>query len=354
MRSTFPLFGALLALVSWHPAQAASGAPAAPTVAQVFKRVGGAVAEVRITEHAVARSGTGRMVTESALGSGVLISAGGQLLTAAHVVQTADTIEVVFQDAPSVPAHVVASDPAADVALLQLDAVPAGVLPVRLGNSDRAEVGDPVFVVGAPFGISHTLTVGHLSARRPSSASFGGLVGGELFQTDAAINHGNSGGPMFNMDGEVIGIVSHIVTQSGGSEGLGFAVTANVVRRLLLDEPSVWSGLQGLLVSGPLARALNVPGGAGGLLVEQVASGSPAERIGLRGGTLPATLDAADVLLGGDILLSVAGIPLGASTAYEDIRKQLIALQASGTPIPITVLRAGQTVELLADARRSH
>ena len=116
-------------------------------------------------------------------------------------------------------------------------------------------------MVGAPLGITHTLTVGHLSARHKPNATFSGMLTAEFFQTDAAINRGNSGGPMFNLKGEVIGIVSYNLSQGGGSDGLGFAVTSNMTRRLLLDEPSVWSGLDGYLLTGEAARAFNLPVG---------------------------------------------------------------------------------------------
>jgi S1-C subfamily serine protease len=147
------------------------------------------------------------------------------------------------------------------------------------------QIGEQVFVVGAPLGITHTLTVGHLSARHKPNATFSGMLTAEFFQTDAAINRGNSGGPMFDLKGEVIGIVSSILSQSGGSDGLGFAATSNIARRLLLDEPSVWSGLDGYLLIGEAARAFNLPVGfEAGLLVQRVALGSPADQLGVRGG----------------------------------------------------------------------
>src|SRR5207245_11029881 len=168
------------------------------------------------------------------LGSGVLVSADGKVLTAAHVVQTADAIVVTFLNGETLKARVVSSEPAADVALLQLERAPGAPLAARLGDSDAVEVGDPIFVVGAPLGISHTRTAGHVSARRGPNALSDGMSLAEFFQTDAAINEGDSGGPVFNMAGEVIGIVSNIVTRSGGSEGIGFAVTSNVARRLMM------------------------------------------------------------------------------------------------------------------------
>ena len=154
----------------------------------------------------------------------MLISKDGKVLTAAHVVQTADTVSVEFPNGEIVKAKVVSSEPPADIALLQLERVPASAVVAKLGDSDQVGVADQIFVVGAPYGISHTLTVGHISARRTPGGEQSELGLAEFFQTDAAVNQGNFGGPMFNMNGEVIGIVSHILSQSGGFEGLGFAV----------------------------------------------------------------------------------------------------------------------------------
>ncbi len=323
----------------------AGAAESSGSLSSTFKRVDNSVVIVRTAGHSPG-PWAGQTVTTSGIGSGVLVSADGRVLTAAHVVQTADAVGVEFPNGEIVRAKIAASDPAADVALLQLDRVPAGISPARIGDSDRVEVGDEVFVVGAPLGNSHTLTVGHISARRAPNATFGSLASAELFQTDAAINQGNSGGPMFNLAGEVIGIVSHIVSRSGGSEGLGFVVTSNAARRLVIDEPSVWIGLEGFLLTNEIARAFNVPGEAAGLLVQRVADGSPAQRFGLRTGSVPIAVGDNRLLIGGDIILAVEGIELGDKNAYENIRQRLISLRASGQQIRVTVLREGRTIEL--------
>jgi S1-C subfamily serine protease len=328
------------------PGASASG----DSLSAVFKRVGPAVVIVRTSAREIPAQSGGRPVSVAGLGSGVLIDTRGKVVTAAHVVQTADAVSVEFPGNVLVNAQIIASDAAADVALLQLERVPPGIVPAQLGDSDKAEVGDPVFVVGAPLGSGHTLTVGHLSARRKPNATYGGIVPTEFFQTDAAINQGNSGGPMFNMKGEVIGIVSHILSKSGVSEGLGFVVTSNMARRLLLDEPSVWSGLDGYLLAGGLAKAFNIPARRAGLLVQRVAEGSPAEQLGLRGGSLPARIGDEYLLLGGDVILAVNGIGLDDPGAYENIRRRLIEMRAGGD-ISVTVLRAGETVELAGAVR---
>jgi len=262
------------------------------------------------------------------------------------VVQTADKVDVEFSDATVVKARIVASDAAADVALLQLERVPPHIAPARLGNSDKAEVGDQVFIIGAPLGISHTLTVGHVSARRQPNATYSGLAATELFQTDAAVNRGNSGGPMFDLNGEVIGIVTHILSASGGSEGLGFVVTSNMARRLLLEEPSVWNGLDGYLLTGELAHAFNLP--TAGLLVQRVAHRSPAERLGLRGGLYGIVIGGEPLLIGGDVIIAVDGIALADPDAYERIRRHLMDVRTSGGVIHLRVVRDGEFKELTA------
>ena len=345
------LFVLVLCSIAALPAHAGNAA-ATGSLSKVYKRVADAVVVVRTSASVVAPRSNGQAVSVAGLGSGVLVSSDGKVVTAAHVVQTADVVGVEFPGDVVVRARIVGADTAADVALLQLERVPPGTTPVPLGDSDAVEVGDQVFVVGAPLGISHTLTVGHLSARRQASSTFGGMTTTEYFQTDAAINQGNSGGPMFNMNGEVIGIVSHIVSRSGGSEGLGFAVTSNTARRLLFDEHSVWNGLEGFLLSGDAARAFNVPDRAIGLLVQRVAEGSPAQQLGLHGGTVPATIGDENLVLGGDIILAVDGIALGSEGAYERIRKRLIEVRSSGGEIRVTVLREGAIADLAGTVQR--
>jgi len=343
MHSSLVLMGLLAA--GQVPAANPSG-----SIAQVFKRVAGAVVEIHTSGRMVGREPEGRVMSVTGSGSGVLVGRDGEVITAAHVVHAADAVAVEFADGSYVRARVVASDPAADVALLKLESVPAGVVAAKLGDSDKAEIGDEIFIVGAPLGMSHTLTAGHLSARRQVNATYGGMGATELFQTDAAINPGNSGGPMFNLRGEVIGIVSYIISRSGGSEGIGLVVTSNLAQKLLFEEPTVWSGLEGYQLSSRLSAALNVPEGAPALLVQRVAASSPAARLGLRGGTIPATIGTESLVLGGDIILAVEGIKIGSPSAHELIRRRMIEIQAAGGPVHVTVLRDGRPVELATDA----
>ena len=311
-------------------------------IGQVFHEVSNAVVIVRTVEQAVPEFPNQQAASIGGLGSGVLISEDGKIMTAAHVVQTAEQVEVEFRNGQKIPAKVIAAQPAADVALLELQgAIPSGVTPVKLGDSNSSQVGDQVFVVGAPLGISYTLTVGHLSGRRIKHLFYDTMMPAEFFQTDAAINQGNSGGPMFNLKGEVIGIVSHMITRSGGSEGLGFATTSNMARRLLLDSPSMWSGMESLPIPVEISGAFNIPPPGHGLLVQKVARGSPAARLGLQGGNLKATILEQDMFLGGDIIVAAMGIPVGSAEGYTRI-SETITRTKRGEKIWVDILRGGQ------------
>ena len=248
-----------------------------------YRRVKPSVVEVRTLRKAVVPFPQEAPPLEVGIGSGVLISDDGRVLTAAHVVQSADLIVVVFPDTNPIPARVTNSAVYADVALLQLERVPPGAIAAKLGDSDPVEVGDEILVVGSPYGLGPTLSIGHISGRYRPGNKVIGTSSIEFLQTDAVINGGNSGGPMFNLSGEVVGIVSQILTRSGGFEGIGFAATSKMARQLLFDQKMFWSGLEGIVIERDLARALNLPQRAG-FLVQRVAQGSPASR----GGSAPA------------------------------------------------------------------
>ena len=282
------------------------------------------------------------------LGSGFLVDDEGHVMTAAHVVQTADLVRVEFSNGFRTTAAIIASDPVKDVALLKLDEMPESISPLKLGNSDKVEIGEEVFVIGAPYGLSHTLTVGHISGRHANDDEMMGAVKAETFQSDAAINQGNSGGPMFNQRGEVIGIVSHIRSKSGGSEGLGFAVTANAARDALFENRMAWSGLSGFLLAGEIAKIMNVPQPYG-YLVQQVAAGSPAARVGLRPSRIPATIAGQDLFVGGDIILSVGDVAI-APDMTDAVRSEIGSLRGTDL-LSVVVLRGGKRVVLEAVVR---
>jgi S1-C subfamily serine protease len=315
----------------------------AASLHKVFESVNPSVVIIHTQERQVAPQTETGMTSVAGLGSGFLISEDGLVMTAAHVVQVADAVMVEFISGEMVEAKVVASEVFADVALLQLISVPKKAVVAKLGDSDAVQVGDEVFVIGAPYGIGHTLTVGHISGRHRPNTRYSMLAAAELLQTDAAINQGNSGGPMFNMDGEAVGIVSHILSQSGGFEGLGFVVTTNMAQRLLMQEESAWWGMQGYFLHGDLAEYLNIPPPGVALLVQQVAANSPAEEVGLRGGTQTALVGDTQLILGGDIIMEIMGIPV----AEMDRAKAAANKVRPGQTLRLTILRGGKKMNLV-------
>jgi S1-C subfamily serine protease len=287
----------------------------------------------------------GSVVGYSETGSGVLISADGKVVTAAHVVNTTDAITVEVVGGDTVSARIIASEPAADLSMLQLERVPKGAQVAKLSNSDTVRVGDQVLVVGAPYGLSYSLSVGYISARWAPNTVYRSMPLAEFFQTDAVINTGNSGGPLFNMAGEVVGIVSHNISKGGGSEGLGFVVTWNTARQLLLEKRSVWTGLEGEILTERQADILNCPPGVLGYIVKVVAKGSPAEALGVRGGDSTATIDGRPLVVGGDIIISVNGIPVRSAADLVQIRDAVNRLPPDQR-IKAEVLRRGRIIEL--------
>ena len=281
---------------------------------------------------------------QSALGSGLLISDEGDMLTAAHVVQTAEQIVVKFHNGEKIPADVVRLVKNADVALIKLRWMPQEYVIAPLGDSDAARVGDQVIIIGAPYGLAHSLSVGYISSRHVEDNQTSGFISTEFLQTDAAINQGNSGGPMFSMQGQVIGIVSYILSESGGFDGLGFVATSNLAQKLLLDSSVPWTGIDGYFLDEHLAGLLNVPQ-TGGLLVQHVVGLSPADLSGIRGGDSVVELNEEELNLGGDIILSIAGVPL---TSREQLEQFMRTAAGKKLPpsIPLKILREG-TVQVV-------
>ena len=345
LAALLPLLGACVAqdAGSSSSRSSASNQNHKPTVGEVFAHVHPSVVTIGTVGYGGPRDGTGKVATSAGIGSGVLVSGEGRILTAAHVVQTADELAVGFADGTVQSARVISSDPSIDIALIMLDeAPPSSALVAPIGNSDRMDVGQSVFVVGAPQGLTHTLTVGHISARRVASSPLHPNVEIDTLQTDAAINQGNSGGPMFNMDGEVVGIVSYIVSKGGGSEGLGFAISSNVCKELLLDRRPMWTGMEYILLSGELASLFNLPEGRSGLLIQHVAKDSPGEKLGLRGGSTTVKIADVEFLLGGDVIMEVFGIGLDEENALPRIRAMFEELPNDGF-VELQYLRDGKT-----------
>ncbi len=313
----------------------------------VFQRVNPAVVVIVTREGGFSKSIPNLPIIKGGLGSGIIVSKEGLIMTAAHVVHVADEVSVHFLDGSQALARVVSLSQQADVALLKLQDVPDNLHAVELGDSNLVYIGDEVFVVGAPYGIDHTLTVGHLSGRRKTVGICDQLTPIEFLQTDAGINMGNSGGPLFSIDGKLIGIVSHILSKSGGSEGLGFAVSINTAKALLLNRETFWAGLEAYLLFGDLAKALNVPQEAG-LLVQRVALDSLAYKVGLRPGTIPVQIGDDELFIGGDILLEVQGVPVSASIQDTCKIQDKMGRSEKEGYTDLKVLRGGKIIHLRA------
>jgi S1-C subfamily serine protease len=309
---------------------------------ELFSKVNPSVVVIRAKGRDVSNVGVTRF---SETGSGVLVTADGKVMTAAHVVNAMDEITAEAVGGERVMARVIASEPGADLSLLQLERVPADMKASPMADSRTVRVGDQVMIIGAPYGLSHSMSVGWISARWPPNTVYKSMPLAEFFQTTATINTGNSGGPMFNMAGEVIGIVSHNISKSGGSEGLGFVVTINTAKKLLLERKSFWSGIDGTMLTGDLAAIFNLPEPAG-FLVKTVAQGSVGWDMGLLGGDKIATIGGQQIAVGGDVILSVDDMPVGSDDNIEKIRNRLSA-EPAGTPFKMKVLRAGKIVVLV-------
>ena len=313
----------------------------AETLGEAYVRVSTSVVVIRARGQEVTADG---LIRFKEIGSGVLITPDGKVATAAHVVQTMEDITVEFLGEEPVPARVIASEQWADISLLQVSVVPRDATVSKLADSDPVLVGDSVLIVGAPYGLSYSVSQGIISARWAPDTVTKDFPLAEFFQTDAVINTGNSGGPMFTRAGELIGIISHNITKSGGSEGLGFVVTANTVKKQLLERRRGWYGVDLMLVSGAMAQALNVPQ-AGGFLVKQVVKDSIGGRLGLRAGDRIGIVEGQHIPVGGDILLSVQGVPMTSVDDRPAVLKALEALKV-GDDLRVTVLRGDKVVEL--------
>ena len=311
------------------------------TLHEAYRRVSTSVVVIRAQGQEVTEEGTVRF---KEIGSGVLISADGKVATAAHVVQTLENITVEFLGEEPIPARVISSEQWADISIIQVSVVPRGATVSPLADSDPVVVGDAVFLVGAPYGLSYSLSQGIVSARWPPNTVTKEFPLAEFLQTDAVINTGNSGGPVFSRAGELIGIVSHNITKSGGSEGLGFVVTSNTVKNLLVKPEPRMFGVDLMLLSGTMAEAFNLPQ-SGGFLVKQVVKNSVGGRIGLRGGDRVGIVDGQHIVVGGDILLSVQGLRFASAEDRVEVLQALEKLKP-GDDLRVSVFREGKVVEL--------
>ena len=286
-----------------------------------------------------------RLVTSEGLGSGVYVNKEGIILTASHVVHNAESIMVLFPNGEKAPAKVQSTSVNADLAVIKTLYKPSDKIPVvQLGVSDNVQIGEKVMVIGAPYGLEHSLSVGYISGRHSQKSMVTGMTKVEFLQTDAAINHGNSGGPMFNMKGEVVGIVSHILSESGGFQGLGFASSIDLAKDLLNGTSGSWFGVDAVMLSEKMAKVLNIPTG-GGLLCQRVVRSSPAGAAGVKGGSVLAKISGKEMILGGDVIYNINGIDLNNEASLEKAAINLDSIK-KGDKIVLKILREGKEVEI--------
>jgi len=273
------------------------------------------------------------------LGSGVIYSKDGLVLTNNHVIEGADEITVQTSDGTDYDAEVVGTDEKSDVAVLRLKGTLKDLVPISLGDSTNLRVGDVVLAIGNPFGFSQTVTMGIVSAKGRSETRIVDYA--DFIQTDAAINPGNSGGALVNMNGELVGINTAIISRSGGYQGIGFAIPSNMARQIaqsLLKDGRVvrgWLGIGIQDVDPSLAGAMGLPT-ADGVLVSDVEPGSPAEKGGLTRG---------------DVILTVDGKKTNSSTQLRN----LIAEAGANKKVELNILRGGkaQTLSVLLGELKS-
>lgn len=251
-------------------------------------------------------------VPSEGAGSGFLIDAEGHVLTNYHVIEGAQEIEVTLGDRSRYPAKIVGGDQRNDIALLKIELRGKKVAPLPLADSSALQVGQRVLAIGNPFGFQSTLTTGVISALGRLVQTGDQTFIDEAIQTDAAINRGNSGGPLLNSHGEVIGINSAIYTPTGTTAGIGFAIPINTAKQIaedLIKEGRVrraYLGVQGTDLWPELAEALELPVQEG-MLVERAVEGSPAARAGIRGGTRAVRAQMRVLLIGGDVIVAING-----------------------------------------------
>ncbi|WP_370291744.1 DegQ family serine endoprotease [Thalassolituus sp.] len=269
------------------------------------------------------------------LGSGFIISKDGYILTNNHVVQDADEIVVRLNDRRELEATLVGADPSSDLAVLKVDA--KNLPTVRLGNSDKLDVGEWVVAIGSPFGFDYSVTAGIVSAKGRSLPNENYVP---FIQTDVAINPGNSGGPLFNLDGEVVGINSQIYTRSGGFMGVSFAIPINValdVADQLKSKGKVTRGWLGVViqeVSKDLADSFGLDRAAGALIV-QVLENSPAEAAGLVSGDIITRVNGHDIYLSSDLPHRIGRLGAGDTAKLDVVRggkKKKIEVEIGAMP----------------------
>jgi putative serine protease PepD len=301
-------------------------------------------AVVNITTIAVAFDFFLNPMPKEGTGSGAIIDRSGHILTNYHVIDGARRLEVTLADGSKWPARPVGADPGNDLAVIKIDAPSEKLTVVPLGDSSKLVVGQKVLVIGNPFGLNQTLTVGIVSSLgRSIRADNGRLISG-IIQTDAAINPGNSGGPVLNSNGEVIGLSTAIFSPSGVSVGVGFAVPINTAKRIIPElitrgyVARPYLGIAGHEIVPALVQALRLPVNEG-IMVVEVTPGSPAQRAGIRGGDRVVQVGNMIVRVGGDIITEVDRVKV---RNFEELSDFIDAKQPGDT-VALTYTRQGKS-----------
>ena len=301
------------------------------TVGEIYKRSSASVVEITVGSTGEASPFGGDGGTQQAQGSGFVYDTEGHVITNQHVVDGAETVSVKFANGKSYSATVVGGDPSTDIAVIDVDAPASELKPLELADSSAVEVGDGVIAIGSPFGLEQTVTTGIVSALHRQITSPNSFSIDDAIQTDAAINHGNSGGPLLDMDGEVIGVNSQIESESGGNDGVGFAVPSNTVGKIadaLISDGSVEHAYLGV--------AIEDTDGAEGATLAEVRAGTPAAEAGLESGDVVTKLD-------------------GETVDSADELRRLVDAHSPGDSVELTFERDGdtQTVEVTLGTRPS-
>jgi putative serine protease PepD len=269
------------------------------TVGEIYRRAYQGVVEITVS---TTQSGFGGSQTEQAQGSGWVYDANGDIITNQHVVDGASSIKVKLWNGATYSAHVVGTDASTDVAVIKVDAPSSVLHPLSVGDSSNVAVGDPVVAIGSPFGLSETVTSGIVSALHRQMTSPNNFTIDDSIQTDAAINHGNSGGPLLNALGQVIGMNAQIESDSGGNDGVGFAIPSDTVKSVagqILATGSAKHAYLGVEVGNSTSPA--------GAKLAVVKSGTPAAEAGLTAGDVITAMDGTKVASGNVLRTRING-----------------------------------------------
>ncbi|PWU17579.1 MAG: hypothetical protein C5B48_15770 [Candidatus Rokuibacteriota bacterium] len=311
------------------------------SVNQIYKNAAPGVVEIVTTEGSSQSSpfpyGGG---TQQAQGSGFVYDSAGHIVTNEHVVDGASSITVRFPNGSTYKATLVGSDASTDLAVIHVSAPQSVLHPLTLANSDAVEIGDGVVAIGSPFGLENTITSGIVSGLHRDITSPNDFTISGAIQTDAAINHGNSGGPLLDLLGHVVGITAQIKSDSGGSEGVGFAIPSNTVHSVaskLISTGKVEHAYLGVGIQTIPAAAASTLGVPAGVMVTQVRPGTPAASAGLQAATGQKLVAGQVYPTGGDVITKVDGTQVTSS----DQLQSLIGSKSPGDQVTITYVRGG-------------